>query len=139
MKCFRHDKADAIGICMACGRGLCRECAQTAGRWLSCGGECDLLPASDRTGQQITKQFIDFQKGGAKFIGLLMILFGACMLVAAFVEGGPGGMDFLLVSVGGVLLLMGSVMFAVFGRRRPPVPGEQEGPASGPDSPQERK
>ena len=40
MKCFKHD-ADAVGVCLYCGRALCAPCASaTAGSRLACSEEC---------------------------------------------------------------------------------------------------
>lgn len=36
MKCFNHPSAEAIGICRACSKGLCHECAADLGYGLAC-------------------------------------------------------------------------------------------------------
>ena len=33
MKCFYHEKKDAVGTCQNCGKGLCKECA---GKYTPC-------------------------------------------------------------------------------------------------------
>jgi hypothetical protein len=40
MKCYVHPNVDAIGICGACYRGLCLDCAKEVRRSLACRGEC---------------------------------------------------------------------------------------------------
>lgn len=36
MKCFNHSDVSAIGICKACGKGLCRDCLTDLGHGLAC-------------------------------------------------------------------------------------------------------
>lgn len=38
MKCFNHSDKDSVGICKACGKGLCRECVTDLGYGLACKG-----------------------------------------------------------------------------------------------------
>ena len=39
MKCFKHPEKDAIGMCKACNKGLCADCANDLGHGLACKGE----------------------------------------------------------------------------------------------------
>jgi len=41
MKCAYHPESDAIGICMACERGVCAECAVDMDRGLACKDRCE--------------------------------------------------------------------------------------------------
>lgn len=41
MRCFNHGVRPAVGICKACGRGLCASCAADLGRALACRGRCE--------------------------------------------------------------------------------------------------
>ncbi len=41
MKCFAHHEADALGVCSACGRGVCEACAVDMGRGLACRERCE--------------------------------------------------------------------------------------------------
>ena len=36
MKCFKHTRREAIGICTICGKGLCTECAKVADEKIIC-------------------------------------------------------------------------------------------------------
>ncbi|HCU25594.1 MAG TPA: hypothetical protein DF383_11315 [Deltaproteobacteria bacterium] len=36
MHCFHHQDHEAIGICKACGKGLCQECTVDLGHGLAC-------------------------------------------------------------------------------------------------------
>ena len=52
MKCYEHLSDDAVGLCLSCGRGLCRACAAEVVRGLACRGRCEervrlLLKAQD--------------------------------------------------------------------------------------------
>ncbi len=41
MKCFTHHQNDAIGICKACGKGICPGCCKELKDGLSCEGPCE--------------------------------------------------------------------------------------------------
>jgi len=41
MKCAGHPESDAIGICLACARGVCDQCAVDLGRALACKDRCE--------------------------------------------------------------------------------------------------
>ena len=40
MKCFYHTDRDAVGICKACNKGICRECAEDLGHSIACKNSC---------------------------------------------------------------------------------------------------
>jgi len=42
MRCFEHQEADAIGLCKACHKGLCSQCAVDLGHSLTCAGACEV-------------------------------------------------------------------------------------------------
>lgn len=41
MRCFTHEDAEAVGVCRACGRGVCRSCAVPTEGALACRGRCE--------------------------------------------------------------------------------------------------
>ncbi len=41
MRCAYHPEVDAIGICMACERGVCAECGVDMNRGLACKDRCE--------------------------------------------------------------------------------------------------
>ena len=41
MKCFNHTEIDAVGVCKACNKGLCKECAVDTGNGIACHGQCE--------------------------------------------------------------------------------------------------
>jgi NAD(P)-dependent dehydrogenase (short-subunit alcohol dehydrogenase family) len=54
MKCYEHLSEEAVGVCLSCGRGLCRACAADAHGGLACRGRCEervglLLKAQDES------------------------------------------------------------------------------------------
>ncbi len=42
MHCFNHNSSPAVGICKACQKGLCAECAVDVGMGLACKESCEL-------------------------------------------------------------------------------------------------
>ena len=51
MNCFLHSSDAAVGVCHACGRGVCRVCAHsvTAVRSLACSPECQRITAIEHS------------------------------------------------------------------------------------------
>jgi len=41
MKCYNHPKADAVGVCSLCGKGVCSKCAVEIGGKLYCKPDAD--------------------------------------------------------------------------------------------------
>ena len=41
MNCYYHHSSTAVGICRACGRALCPDCAGGSERGLACKGRCE--------------------------------------------------------------------------------------------------
>jgi len=40
MRCFTHQDKEAVGICKACNKGICAECAADLGHSLACNSSC---------------------------------------------------------------------------------------------------
>ena len=109
MNCFHHPITIAVGICRACGRGLCSECASSGSDMLACPGRCEIL----------VKQMM----GGMSFSNRSMPLFTALIAL-----GGVGivmaSIDFqaktigLAVFVGAAMILIGIVLWFVLRRSR---------------------
>lgn len=90
MNCSAHSDVAAVGICGACGRGLCRECVAEIQRKLVCRGRCEergrlLLEAEDksldtlRKSQRLIYAARKINLGAAAllaFAGLCFIAFG---------------------------------------------------------------
>ncbi|MFZ3077954.1 MAG: hypothetical protein WA139_05835 [Candidatus Aenigmatarchaeota archaeon] len=41
MKCYKHPKIDAVGVCHECGEGICKKCAVKIGGKLYCKSDAD--------------------------------------------------------------------------------------------------
>lgn len=42
MNCFRHSDVPAVGLCKACSKGVCPDCAAEASGGLACRGSCEV-------------------------------------------------------------------------------------------------
>ena len=118
MKCFNHPENDAIGICKACGRGLCRYCVVEVGLSCSCKGECERVVAT--MNDLLEKSRTRLQKFGGIYsrIGLVAGLLGFLVLsLAGFFFADSNlelGLTFAILSV--PFLLLGGMM-AYFAKR----------------------
>ena len=42
MNCYNHPDRSAVGVCLACGRGLCQDCAAEVVSFLACREHCEI-------------------------------------------------------------------------------------------------
>ena len=104
MRCYNHSDRDANGICRACGKGLCTECAVDLGFGLSCRGEHEQRVAA--TDAMVTRAArVQDSAAWAKYLG--PGFFGFCGLVMTYY-------GFTSSEMGGFLSLLG-VAFLAFG------------------------
>jgi len=103
MQCFNHSDKSAVGLCKACGKGLCAECVSDLGFGLACRGvheqrvtEMDNLISKNARLQNAV--------GGARYLAPIFLLF----MGAVFTGYG------LMQSRGKFLVLMG-VGFLIYG------------------------
>ena len=88
MKCYNHTDLDAVGICKACNKGICRECAVDLGNGLACRDSCEQevrevneIIVRSKTIHKKTGQFYGGGAIIAGLIGLLFLLFGLVILL----------------------------------------------------------
>ena len=124
MKCFSHPEVDAVGLCTACNRGLCAECAVDMRRGLACKGRCEhevrrLLDLRDYSFTQ-PHQYEASVKGmsrGRLRSGIINLALGGIFLLVWYIYG-----PVLFGVVGGASLLLGVLILAT---ARPKVRTDQ--------------
>jgi hypothetical protein len=91
MKCHHHLDRDAIGICMACERGVCTECANDMERALACTGRCEpevrrLLDMRDWGFAQPSRQvkILSYTQSNMRRSGAFLMVVGICVIVLGF-------------------------------------------------------
>jgi hypothetical protein len=42
VRCWSHPDVDAVGLCKACGKGVCKQCAVDLGLGLACANSCEV-------------------------------------------------------------------------------------------------
>ena len=110
MRCYNHSSSDAVGICRACGKGLCTACAVDLGFGLSCRGEHEIrVAASEALVSRATH--VQDAAGRAKyaapaFFGFSGIVMGSYGLMQHRTE-------MFLVLLGGGFLAFGAFLFAI--------------------------
>ncbi|MBN2559581.1 MAG: hypothetical protein JXQ75_01435 [Phycisphaerae bacterium] len=110
MKCFNHLGVDAVGLCMACGRGLCGQRVVDLDRGLACKDRCEhevrrLLDLRDFSLAQphLQENVLSGAKNTSTISGLSGIAIGAVMVAYG-----------LLVPGNRFIMLLGAVI-AAFG------------------------
>lgn len=105
MKCFEHQKEEAVGICKYCGRGVCRKCARTEGLGLSCSDECE---KEAKWAQKVHDNYYHHYPKSIKrsFLfdlgfGTLMMLFGVWMAFFSIYAA------MIFVAMGGLIIYRG--------------------------------
>jgi len=87
MKCYYHEKLDAVGTCKSCSKGLCRECAIDLGKGLACEGcrqdVVDLITTIDRN-IKIGTNYKNIKKNGMVQFGFMGILGGVFLCTGIY-------------------------------------------------------
>lgn len=130
MRCFTHQAKEAIGVCKACSKGICADCAADLGHSISCKSpSCEakahLMDSSIKRGEALFKQSsallggsTGLLKGSKRLINIFPILCTAMGL--AFIYHGsqeyPGAdpaVTSLLMSLGIGLLIVAGIYFVI--------------------------
>ena len=87
MVCFYHPERPAVGLCKACQRGLCAECAAQVGESLACRGRHEAQVTAMET--MLQKNLLQAKRVGSDYlrntifygvVGLLFAVFGGTQL-----------------------------------------------------------
>jgi hypothetical protein len=116
MRCFQHHEKEAVGICKACCKGVCPECAIILPRGLACSKECEArileITARYETGIAASAKIRDSRQG----LVIIAILLGIGFLLFGFScsssSSRPGS-----VLVGGCFLAFGIYELYKFKRK----------------------
>ncbi len=108
MRCFYHPEAEAVGVCRACGRGLCAESAAETAGGLACRGRHE--EEVERVSRAVNRNVAITGKVGLPQIGLMIVAgFGAVALAwLAYGYVGTGEAQWAVIY--GIM----SVFFALF-------------------------
>jgi hypothetical protein len=110
VRCFNHSTSEAVGICRACGKGLCADCAVDLGFGLSCRGEHEQRVAANDALLTKSAQLQD-TAGRAKYAAPVFFGFmGAVMSVYGLMYSKA---DMFLVLLGGGFLAFGGFLFVM--------------------------
>ena len=90
MNCFNHPERSAVGICKACNKGLCPECAADLGHGLACRGVHEQRAVEIE--QLVTRNAqVVRTAGGAKYLAPVFLMFMGAVFSAYgafFARGG---------------------------------------------------
>jgi len=125
MKCYVHRDVDAVGVCHECGQGVCDACAVRIGGKLYCKTDADQVFSPVMSRQEVVEEAPSERSAGIIVSSVLFIiysLFGIGLSVIVIIAGFAAGTfstvstyssmaltSIGLLSLGGVLLLMGIV------------------------------
>jgi hypothetical protein len=113
VRCYSHSDREASGICRACGKGLCIDCAVDLGFALSCRGEHEQRVATNEALVSRAARVQD-TAGRAKYAAPVFFAFmGAVFTGYGFMQTGA---DRFLILLGFGLLAFGAFLFN-FSRR----------------------
>lgn len=107
MKCFVHQATDAVGVCRACGRGLCAECAVDLPVGLTCAGKCEKV-VEDRAARESGTAVTPADRTARIVAACLLLAVGLSM--AGMCVGAFRGLDPFFLFAGLV-----AVVFTFFG------------------------
>lgn len=93
MKCFGHPEIDAIGICRACGKGLCSKCFIDTGTGLACQGSCQKAVSlqsaqlSKSTSESLTEAILCVIASGLAIVAAITINTGLVTRIGLMAAG----------------------------------------------------
>ncbi len=114
MRCFVHEDRESIGVCVACGRGVCRECLSEEGGAVSCRNRCEGSAAREVLTRDLAIHDADDKQRaeGSKRIqnaiyGVIMLIIG--LGIALISIGRPEGLGCagVFVVIGSAILILG--------------------------------
>jgi hypothetical protein len=83
MKCFTHQAKEAVGVCKACSKGICAECAADLGHSIACKSSCEeqahLLDSAIQrsiTVLKSSKRYANLTPAFLAVMGLLFAFYG---------------------------------------------------------------
>ncbi len=96
MRCFYHSEAEAVGICGACGKGLCRGCAHDMDYCLACRDKCEADVQVNHKRAAQNRMFIEalpraevFRGAGYTIAGVGMFYIATLFLTTVQAAGAP--------------------------------------------------
>lgn len=113
MNCFNHVTTPCVGICIACGKGVCPECAADLTRGLACKGICEhearrLLDLRDfsfaQPGQQ--ESILKHTRQTNIRLGMMLIFVAAGILALTWTSPKLSSLNILGMILGGFGLLL---------------------------------
>jgi hypothetical protein len=110
VRCYNHSNHEAVGICKACGKGLCTDCVVDVGVGLSCRGEHEQrVVANDALISRASR--VQDSAGKARYF--LPAFFGFIGIVACTYGLMQQQTDVFLVLIGGVFLVFGTYLLVI--------------------------
>ena len=96
MQCFNHNSSPAAGVCKACQKGLCAECAVDVGMGIACKDSCEAHVAEFNEMNERSLKIYGIGKyksrmpsSGVLLWGVLSILLWAVVAYVYFKTGTP--------------------------------------------------
>ena len=109
MRCFNHHDNDAVGLCRACGRGLCPDCVAEVEKAVACRNRCEADVATILTINRNSLQFARGTKQAHYLAPTLIVILGGVMTMLGL---SFKGFD-LAVFAGAVGVAIGIALFVI--------------------------
>ena len=108
MNCFYHREITAVGVCRACGRALCPQCASESEPQLACKGRCEAEVKRISAGMSLTERMIPV-------VSVLIILLGLWFAVTAY---DPAERTLNLLNLLTGVCVIGAGLYFLFSQKR---------------------
>jgi hypothetical protein len=89
MKCYYHKDSDAVGLCKACSKGICHECAADVGGGLACQATCTEVVRSINALVAASTTKVAQQLRGSYFWAALLLILGILFVIGPVLSGRP--------------------------------------------------
>ncbi|MBN8728069.1 MAG: hypothetical protein J0H15_10265 [Xanthomonadales bacterium] len=104
MDCFQHAPTPAVGICRACGRGVCHGCARSPedDLGLACSERCIVLIGEANEINERAKRIYGIGAGARRRIPMLVLIWGMFAVLfgtlGAFMQIRYGGANWFFIA-----------------------------------------
>jgi hypothetical protein len=97
MRCFNHIDRESLGICKACSKGLCAECAVDLGHGLSCRGDHEATVNGYHAMLARNIKMVNVAKNSAQGVPIFLSVVGVLMgIYGIFSPQGVSSFSFVL-------------------------------------------
>lgn len=131
MKCYYHQDVDAVGLCKACSKGVCAQCATDIGGGLACAATCITQVRSINSLIKSNTKAASLNRRATYLWPAFLVILGAVFIIAPLLQG--ESIEAFPLVAGSTFFLFGIIIgaYQYVWRKSTDIPAQQGAPADG--------